>query len=483
MSAINYNSFFKSYDIRGTYPELDSRIYYWTGFALVNEILVPEGLSTKISVMRDCRYTSPEFYSALIQGIKDGGGEPIALGLGSTDLLYAACQKLNGPGAMVTASHNPKDDNGLKIVKQVPQMLGLSTGLDKIRDFVVAKLVNDAYKPETIEFATNEQVKQQVKDYYLEKLNSIGDIENVKSILKSKNQKLKIVVDCGNAMGGFVLPWVEEAYGDAVEFIKLFWDLDGNFPNHQADPLDFDTLKSLQSKILETKADLGIALDGDADRVYFVNKDAEIIKGDAVVAIIASSLLQDYFENNQDENLNPVVLFDQRSRRCVPEYVLQNAGIPVPTKVGHINFKKNMLKYGAIYGGEVSGHHYYHQFGAMDSGAMTITAFINILAKKPEIYQTVYSQIKAKYFTNQGEENITVDAGFTFETLKNKILEAYPDADYNLLDGVTLFYPDWKANIRMSNTEAKPVLRINIETDNSDFVIEKLREIRTNLGI
>ena len=326
--SINYNSFFKAYDIRATTPDLDARLYYWTGFAIVEKILKPQNLPLEVNLMHDFRETSLEFYSSLYQGILAAGGKPIALGLGTTELVYAACQMNNFAGCMVTASHNPAKDNGLKIVKQVPQMLGLDSGLAIIRDFVVPKLENDTFCPEYQEIPTNHDQKSKLKELYLEKITKFGQITEVNNTLSQSNRKLKIVVDCGNGVGSYYMDWIEELYGKNIEFIKLFWDMDGTFPNHPADPLDFENLKDLQVKILEVNADFGIALDGDADRAFFMDKQAQIIKGDAMVCILATGILQDYFANPDLNHGNPVILFDQRSRRCTPEFILENGGAP-----------------------------------------------------------------------------------------------------------------------------------------------------------
>ena len=481
LMSINYNSFFKAYDIRATTPDLDARLYYWVGYALVEKILKPQNLPLEVNLIHDARETSLEFYSSLYQGIVAAGGKPVPLGLGTTELLYTACQMNNKAGCMVTASHNPAKDNGLKIVKQVPQMLGLESGLAIIRDFVVPKLENDNFCPEYKEIQTDDNQKTQLKNIYLEKLSKFGQIDEVNKTLSESVRKLKIVVDCANGVGSYYMNWIEALYGENIDFIKLYWEIDGTFPNHPADPLDFENLKDLQAKVLEGKADFGIALDGDADRAFFLDKDAQIIKGDAMVCILSTGILQDYFENPTLGTGNPVILFDQRSRRCTPEFILENGGAPYPTKVGHTNFKQNMLAFDCLYGGEVSGHHYYRDFGGMDCGGMTIVKFIQLMAQKPEVVENIIKRIKAKYFTSPGESNFKLPSDYTFAMVKEKIFSAYPEASFNLTDGITLFFEDWKANIRMSNTET--LLRLNLETLDEDLVEEKTFEIMQILGI
>ncbi len=479
--SINYNSFFKAYDIRASTPDLDARLYYWAGYALVDKILKPENLPLQVNLVHDFRETSLEFYSSLYQGILDAGGTPVPLGLGTTELLYAACQTNNFAGIMITASHNPAKDNGLKIVKQVPQMLGLNSGLAIIRDFVVPKLESDSFCPEYQEVLSDEILKAKIKEFYIAKLTKIGRIQEVNDTLSRQSKKLKIVVDCANGVGAYYMNWIEALYSNNVEFIKLYWEMDGTFPNHPADPLDFENLKDLQAKVLETGADFGIALDGDADRAFFIDKQAQIIKGDAMVAILSTGILEDFFLNPTQSDGNPVILFDQRSRRCTPEIILENGGVPVPTSVGHTNFKQNMLKYDAQYGGEVSGHHYYREFGGMDCGGLTIVKFIGLMALSPESVASIQNRINSRFFTSPGESNFKLSDDLNFDLVCEKILSAYPEASYNLLDGITLFFDDWKANIRMSNTES--LLRLNLETLDEDLVEEKTFEIRHILGI
>ena len=281
-------------------------------------------------------------------------------------------------------------------------------------------------------------------------------------------------------MGGFIMPFVEELYDGQIEFIKLFWDLDGNFPNHQADPLNFDTLKSLKATILETKADLGVAIDGDGDRIFFLDAQANIMKGDETVAILAKNTLQKYF-SNRDSSGNPVILFDQRSRSIVPKTIIESAGIPVPTKVGHTNFKQNMIKYDAQYGGEVSGHHYFREFGFMDSASMALVSFIEVFAKNQQELLDFHHKIQAAYFTTAGEINFHLKPELSFERVKTLILKAFPSVNYNLLDGLTIYSDSWQANIRMSNTE--PLLRLNLETVGENRVDEKVEEIKLILGL
>ena len=223
-----------------------------------------------------------------------------------------------------------------------------------------------------------------------------------------------------------------------------------------------------------------MAIDGDGDRIFFLDSKGSIMKGDETVAILAKNTLEKYFLN-QDQIGNPVILFDQRSRSVVPKTITESAGIPVPTKVGHTNFKQNMIKYDAQYGGEVSGHHYFREFGFMDSGAMTLVSFIEVFAKNQSELLNFHHKIESVYFTTAGEINFHLKPELSFDRVKSLILEAYPDISYNLLDGLTLYGDDWQANIRMSNTE--PLLRLNLETIGDNKVNEKVEQIKLILGL
>lgn len=478
----DYSKLFKAYDIRGTFPLINSAIYYWSGYALVETILKPENLPLIVNVMRDCRYTSPEFYQALCAGIKAAGGEPVLLGLGATDMLYAACQLWNNPGAMVTASHNPKDDNGLKIVKKAPQMLGLSTGLDKIRDFVLAKIEENG---DEVVFESNLQeqdgLRNELLNYYQSKIESITDAAESNRKLGSRSAKFKVVVDTANGMGGLIMPVMQQIYPN-VEFVPLYWELDGTFPNHPADPMVADNMKDLQSAVLSHKADLGIAFDGDGDRVFFVDEKGENLNGEYLVALVAKYMVEAAL-NKPELGFNPAVVYVVSYSRCLADTVLQAGGAAVVSKQGHTYIKSEMAKYNAIYGGEASGHHYFGEFGYMDSGAIMMAMMLKMLAENSTQVSSLSDYYKDKYYVS-GERNFRVGPEISMDFVKKVVKQNYPDAVFNEMDGITLYYPLWKMTIRGSNTE--PLLRINIETKqnspelNPDF---KLAEIKQLLGI
>ena len=225
----DYGSFFKSYDIRGTVPELTAELYYWSGYGLVETILKPESLPLEVNIIHDARYSSPEFYAALCKGITEAGGTTVNLGIGSTDMAYAAGQYNGNPSISLTASHNPKDDNGMKVLKEGSTMLGLSEGLAKVRDFVVPKMGSKELNLESLPYPTEDSdTKAKVIESFLATITRIGEIEKVDKILEDRNQKLKIPVDTGNGSAGFVMDLIKDKYQN-IEFVPMHWDLDINF--------------------------------------------------------------------------------------------------------------------------------------------------------------------------------------------------------------------------------------------------------------
>lgn len=475
----SYNSFFKAYDMRGTYPQLNENIYYWFGRALV-EVTFSRLNQPQILLVHDCRYTSDMFYKALVNGITDAGGIPVCLGVGSSDFLYAACQYKNLPGGSLTASHNPKDDNGLKVVLEGSTMLGLKNGLDKVRDYVVSKIDSvEIDKSTWTTPVTDEKTKSEITDFFLGKIKQIGDIDNVNKILNTQGKKLKIAVDCGNGTGGFVMELVKNLYNN-IEFVPMYWELDGNFPNHPADPQTFANLKDLQDKVKNNSdIDFGFAFDGDADRVFFIDDEAEIVQGDFLVAFFAQTLLKKHKEN-PTPGLEPAIVYLQPGSRCVPEAIAQNDGIAIPSEQGHTGIKARMEKYHAIYGGENSGHHYFSEFGRMDSGILAAVLMIKLLAENGKKLSEIFRVLNQTYFISDLIA-IKLKEGQSFEEMKKKLVNGYPEATFSEFDGLSVFYPEWKFVIRPSNTE--PVLKMFVESRGTDQVKERVAEIYSILGL
>lgn len=480
-----YFGMFKAYDMRAIVGEggLHSGVYYFAAQGLVKEILEPENLPNEVCVMMDARTSSPEFYTAYIKGLESVGAKVIKLGMGSSDLLYAATIKFGLPGVMITASHNPKEYNGMKIVKKTPQVVGLSSGLDKIRDYVISKLdIEKSVTPEfTINVGEDEIKKAEVLEFMVSKLEEIGSIGEVDKILGNSKEKLRVVVDAANGMGGMVMELVKKMYTN-VEFIELYWEPDGNFPNHPADPMDENNLIDAKSKVMSTGANLGAMLDGDGDRCVLIDENSETILGDYLVATIG-----DYFVKQVRSGLitgyNPAVVYPYNNSRCISQAILEADGIPIPTKQGHVFIKEEMAKYNAIYGGEGSNHHYFGQFGSMDSGALNLVMSIKLMILQGQKASEVTKKWQKKYQLS-GENNIRLENGLSPKDVMNKLIEYYHDGAVGTLDGVVITYDDWRFSVRSSNTE--PLLRFNVEIVkplSTSTPLEKLTEVLKVAGI
>jgi len=473
------SSLFKAYDLRGTVPVLTPEIYYLVAKGLVEKILQPEGLPLEVNLVRDGRYSSPDFYKAFYHGLIDSGAIVRALGMGTTDFMYAACQSLGASGAMITASHNPKDDNGCKMLKYGTHMLGLSTGLDKIRDYVVANLESTKLDLSQLsEVEENPEFQSKSLEYFIERAKTVGQTDLVNNLMKSQDKRLKIVVDTGNGMGGWIMPHFVDLYPN-IEFVPLYWEVDGNFPNHPADPMVKANLVDLQNKIKEVGADFGAAFDGDADRCFIVDENGEPLNGEYLTAIFGKFMVELAYAK-PELNLNPAVVYPLTYSRVICDTVIEANGAAVVSKQGHTFIKPIMAKYNAIYGGEPSGHHYFGLFGFMDSGLMSLALFIKIITDKNVPVSRLSDPYSSVYFVS-GEHNFRLPVGLNINIIKDKIKARFNDATISELDGITVYYPTWKFTIRGSNTE--PLIRVNVETKLENKAMEKLDELKTLIGI
>jgi phosphomannomutase len=475
----DYSKFFKAYDIRGTVPELNAELYYWAGFGLVKEILQPENLPLEVNITHDGRYSSEEFYTAFVHGITDAGGKPICLGLGSTDTAYAASQYNTFAGVSLTASHNPKDDNGLKVLKTGSTMLGIGSGLEKIRDFVVARMGTNHTDFKQVSYpTTDESTKTKVMNHFKGIIRKLGEIDRVDEILSSRNQKLIVPVDAGNGTGGFVMEFIKDFYKN-IEFVPMYWEVDGNFPNHPADPQDTKTLVDLQAKVIELKSRFGFAFDGDADRVGFVDEMGKIVCGDYLVAFLAKTLLEAN-KRNPHPTLSHSAVYIQPGSRCVIEAITEQDGIAIPSTQGHTGIKDRMTKHKALYGGEFSGHHYFGEFGYLDSGVITAVLMIKICVEQDKPMSKMFESLSQSYFISD-LMNLTIPEGQDFEMWKQKIKAHFTDATISEFDGISVFYPDWKFSMRSSKTE--PKVRFILESRINNTTEQKVQMVKNLLGI
>jgi len=426
----------KAYDVRGRSPEqLDAGLARALGSAFADETGISDGRG-KAVVGRDMRASSPEIAGAIADGIRGRGAGVVDIGLASTDLLYCASGVLGLPGVMVTASHNPSGDNGLKMCHAGARPIGLDTGLSAMAEAAGPLLDQDPPEPvgdlEQLEFL----------DTYVRTLLDLAPV---------RGRRLTVAVDAGNGMAGHTVPAVFDglrASGLDVDLVPLYLELDGTFPNHEANPLDHTTLVDLQAAVREHGADIGLAFDGDADRCFVIDETGEVVSPSAITGLIATRHLA----------IEPgaTILHNVITSRAVPEIVAEHGGTSIRTPVGHSLIKAEMARTGAVFGGEHSGHFYFREFYLADSGML---AALHVLAALAETESTV-SELMAEFmrYSSSGEINSRVDDA---SAVLGRLEETYAEHELDHLDGLTVTADDWWFNVRPSNTE--PLLRLNVE--------------------
>lgn len=427
---------FKAYDIRGLVEtELSPDFAFAVGLAFARFLEVKREPSTVI-IGEDMRPSSPELAEAFSAGVTSNGTNVIRIGLASTDLLYFAAGSKNLPGAMFTASHNPAAYNGIKLCLSGARPIGKETGLQTIEKFV-RQGMPVAMRPPGVE--TNEDLLQAYADH-LHKLVSCKG-----------NRRLKIVIDAGNGMAGFTAPAIFDRLG--AEIIPLYFELDGNFPNHEANPIDPANLRDLQRVVLAEKADIGLAFDGDADRCFLVDENGETVDPSLLTALIASRELV--------KHPGATIIHSLISSRTVVEVINEFGGVPVRSRVGHSYIKSLMAETGAVFGGEHSGHFYFKDFWRADSGAL---AALHALAALGESDQTLSQRlVPFKRYVASGEVNSQVaNSAEVIKVIREKYA-ALSEFEIDELDGLTISTKSWWFNVRASNTE--PLLRLNVEAD------------------
>jgi phosphomannomutase len=451
-------SFFKAYDMRGTMDILTPEVYYWLGRSFVELILVPENIDPVVIIAHDCRINGPEYYKHLAAGIRAAGGAVVSLGLATTDLVYAAALVKQAPAMMITASHNPAEFNGCKIVKQAPLMLGLDSGLSLVRDYILERMGTAQNSYTVGEIPQSDEFKTVANKYLKEKI-------EVVSGLSATPKSIKVVVDTANGTAGPLMQQMQEWY-PAIDWIPLFWEVDGSFPNHSSDPTPEENRRALAAKVQATHADFGAFIDGDGDRCAFVDEHGELIAGDFIVALFA-----EYFLNKNTSDNTDIVYIEPNSR-AVSRSIAAAGGNPIISKQGHSFVKVLMKEHDAVYGGEGSAHHYFREFGYMDSGIISLALFAKIYIGS-SIPASQLTQSIATGYSLSGERNYRLNPDQTVPDIIELLKAAFPDAQHCELDGLTISYPDWRCNIRGSNTE--PLLRFNIETNTpADNPLQKL---------
>ncbi|WP_026415689.1 phosphomannomutase/phosphoglucomutase [Actinomadura oligospora] len=423
---------FKAYDIRGVVPdELDAETVERVGAAFVRVT----GARTVVTA-HDMRTSSEPLAAAFARGATAQGADVIEAGLGSTDLLYYASGALDVPGAMFTASHNPAKYNGIKLCRAGARPVGRDTGLTEIRDMVANGVPAHDGEPGTI-------TRQDMLDGYAEHLKKLVDLSGVRP--------LKVVVDAGNGMGGHTVPTVFR--GLPIDLVPLYFELDGTFPNHEANPIEPENLRDLQAKVRETGADIGLAFDGDADRCFVVDERGEIVPPSAITALVAVRELA--------KHPGASIVHNLISSKAVPEIITAQGGVPVRTRVGHSFIKQTMAETGAVFGGEHSAHFYFKDFWFADSGMLAALHVLAALGTQ----SGPLSQMLAEYspYAASGEINSEVADQAAATARVREVFEGRPGVTIDELDGLTVTGGAWWFNLRPSNTE--PLLRLNAEAD------------------
>jgi phosphomannomutase len=421
---------FKAYDVRGIYPsELDEEGAHAIGRAYVEQFE-----PSRVAVGRDMRLSSPSMAQAVIRGASQGGAEIVDIGMVGTEMLYFAVGELGlDGGVMVTASHNPKEYNGMKIVRRGAMPVGGDSGLLDIRDRALSIRATPGPGPEASETVD-------VYAPFVDKVLSFVDAGAI--------GRLRTVIDAGNGMAGAMLPPILERI--SVDAVRCFFEPDGSFPNHEPNPLLEENREFIVGKIAEERADLGIAFDGDADRCFFVDDTGEFVPGDFITALLAESMLQ--------KERGAKIIYDVRASWAVRDTVERLGGVPLVNRVGHAFIKERMRKEGALFGGEVSGHYYFRHFNHADSGTIPALLMLELVSGRGQKLSEILAPFRARYFLT-GEINTPVpDVALKLQELKEHFAG---EGELSHLDGVSVTAEDWHMNVRPSNTE--PLLRLNLE--------------------
>lgn len=437
---------FKAYDVRGIYPsELDEEAARLIGRGFVAYLD-----ARRIAVSRDMRISSPALAASFIDGALEQGADVIDYGLAGTDMMYFAVvrDELDG-GAQITASHNPKDYNGMKMVRREAFPLSGDAGIGEIRDMVTrAGLPRPARPRGRVE-------RREVLDDYVNKVMSFVH----PALIKPFN----VVLDAGSGMGGLVAPRLFDRL--PCKTTRLCFEIDGRFPNHEANPLIEENRRDIVERVIAERADIGIAWDGDADRCFFIDGSGEFIAGDFITALLAEAAL---LKSPGDR-----IIYDVRASYAVKDTVARLGGTAFMNRVGHAFIKRRMREEDAIFGGEVTGHYYFRDFYYADNGFIPALLILELMSKKNMTLHDLLAPLRAKYFIS-GEINTRVSDMATVEARLKDLAARYADGHTYTLDGFSAEFPDWHFNVRPSNTE--PMLRLNLEALTPELMAKKRDE-------
>ena len=443
-------SIFKAYDIRGLYPgEINEDVARQIGRGFVAYLNAKQ-----IGVSRDMRVSSPALSAAFIDGARQQGADVVDYGMLGTDQLYYAVvsDNLEG-GAQITASHNPGKYNGIKMVRAEALPLSGDAGIGDIRDMIVNdRLPAPAARPGAISH-------RDILPGYIDKVLSFID----PSIVKPFN----VVLDAGSGMAGLVAPKLFDRL--PCRTTRLCFDIDGTFPNHEANPLIEENRRDITAEVVRQQADIGIAWDGDADRCFFIDGAGEFISGDFVTALLAEAFLL--------KHPRATIIYDLRASNAVKDVVSRYGGRALMNRVGHAFIKQRMRQEDGIFAGEVTGHYYFRDFYYADNGFIPAMLILELMSKKNRSLRDLLQPYREQYFIS-GEINTKLKSMEEVPARLSAIESRYQDAEIQKMDGVSVDYPDWHFNVRASNTE--PLLRLNLEAKTTALMEQKRDEV---LGI
>ena len=440
-------SIFKAYDIRGLYPsEVNEDAARQIGRGFVAYLQ-----ARRVAVSRDMRMSSPAVAAAFIQGAREQGADVVDYGMLATDMMYfAVARDGHDGGAQITASHNPKQYNGIKLVRREAFPLSGNAGLEEIRDMIEGgTLPAPAATPGTLSTMT-------VMEDYVAHVMSFIDPSIVKP--------LNVVLDAGSGMAGLVAPRLFERL--PCRTTRLCFDVDGTFPNHEANPLIEENRRDIVERVVRERADIGIAWDGDADRCFFIDGSGEFVAGDFVTALLAEAFLL--------RHPGAKIVYDLRASYAVKDMVAKYGGTALMNRVGHAFFKQRMREEGAIFGGEVTGHYYFRDNFYADNGFVPALLMLELMSRKGQTLHELLAPLRAKYFIS-GEINTKMPDMKVVQEKVDALSARYSDAKTYTMDGVSVEYPEWHFNVRASNTE--PLIRLNLEATTEQEMEQKRDEV------
>ncbi len=452
MSGNSTSSIFKAYDIRGLVDtEISPDFAFRTGLGFARFLEIEREPGTVV-IGEDMRPSSPLLAEAFSAGVTSNGMDVVRIGLASTDMLYFASGKLNMPGAMFTASHNPAQYNGIKLCKSGARPIGKESGL-----LAIERFVTDG-SPIPMR-SVGQESNRDLLDEYVDHLVSLVDVGSIR--------RLKIVVDAGNGMAGFTARPVFDRLN--VDLIEMYFELDGTFPNHEANPLDTKNVRDLQKAVKKHNADIGLAFDGDADRCFLIDENGEVVNPSTLTGLIA--------ERELIRHPKSTIIYNLISSRAVAEIVEERGGTAVRSRVGHSYIKKLMADTKAVFGGEHSGHFYFRDFWCADSGMLAALHAVAALGNQPKPLSKILKNYQ-RYFSS-GEINSTVaDAAALLVAIESSYA-GKESITIDHLDGLTVSSENWWFNLRASNTE--PLLRLNVEARTQARLARVTKEVLNHL--